>query len=84
MFFYSRAGVPMKNCTWKCGGKTKNNTGICDDCWRNREAIYVARKAREAAAEKNPNRQAAGRKGATARHTKVKPHLPATGTFSAD
>ena len=29
----------MKNCRWKCGGKTKNRTGICDTCWRNREAM---------------------------------------------
>jgi predicted amidophosphoribosyltransferase len=56
MFFYSRTekGKELKNCTWKCGGKTKNRTGICDDCWRNREAIYVARKAKEAATEKKP------------------------------
>jgi predicted amidophosphoribosyltransferase len=52
----------MKNCKWKCGRQTKNNTGICDDCWRDREAIYLARKQRESAQGKNPNRVTGGKR----------------------
>jgi hypothetical protein len=42
------------NCIWRCGRITKNISRICNDCWANREAIYEARKAREASAEKRP------------------------------
>jgi hypothetical protein len=42
------------NCIWHCGRETKNISRICDFCWSNREAIYQARKAREAAAEAKP------------------------------
>jgi hypothetical protein len=51
-----------RNCIWHCGRETKNISRICDSCWANREAIYHARKAREASAEKKPrtaNQQAA-------------------------
>jgi hypothetical protein len=43
-----------RNCIWHCGRETKNISRICDLCWGNREPIYQARKAREAAAEKKP------------------------------
>ena len=56
------AGEPMKSCRWKCGRPTKNNTGICDACWRDRDRIYFERKQREAAEGKNPNRIAGGKR----------------------
>ena len=74
----------MKNCNWKCGRQTKNKTRICDTCWADRENIYLARKAKEAAAEKNPKRQAAARKAADAKrlkHAEFNAELPATGTL---
>ena len=74
----------MKNCHWNCGRKTKNNTGICDDCWRNREAIYVARKPREAAAEKkplSPARQAALEKLNAKRRHELTKHFARHGHF---
>jgi hypothetical protein len=43
-----------RNCIWHCGRETKNISRICDPCWMNREAIYQARKAKEAQAEKKP------------------------------
>jgi len=43
-----------RNCIWHCGRETKNISRICDHCWANREAIYQARKAREAQAEPKP------------------------------
>ena len=47
-------------CAWNCGRKTPNISGICDYCWRDREAIFKARMAREAKAEKSPGRVKAG------------------------
>jgi hypothetical protein len=41
-------------CRWHCGRETKNISRICDFCWANREAIYQARKAREAQVEPKP------------------------------
>jgi hypothetical protein len=35
---------------------------MCDDCWRDRERLYLERKQREAAEVKNPNRVAAGKR----------------------
>jgi predicted amidophosphoribosyltransferase len=52
----------MKLCTWKCDRRTKNNTGICDACWRDREQVYLERKRTEAAEGKNPNRIAGGKR----------------------
>jgi len=52
-------------CRW-CGKRTENMTGICDDCWRDRERIYVERKAKEAAAGLSPPRRAAIEKAAKA------------------
>jgi predicted amidophosphoribosyltransferase len=43
------AGETMKSCIWKCGPQTRNKTGICDACWRDRDRIYLERKQREAA-----------------------------------
>jgi hypothetical protein len=37
-------------CRW-CVGPTRNMTRICDKCWANREALYLARKQKEATAE---------------------------------
>jgi hypothetical protein len=53
----------MKRCTWKCGRRTKNRTGIDDRCWRDRERIYQARKADKLTAT---------------RRAKLANHLPAT------
>jgi len=54
----------MKNpfCLWQCGRSTANHTRICDLCWADRESIYLARKAREAAEGKNQKRVAAGKR----------------------
>jgi hypothetical protein len=60
------------------GRKTKNHTGICDDCWRDRETIYLERKAREAAQGKNPNRIKGGKR---ARMAAIGLDLPATEVF---
>jgi hypothetical protein len=49
--------MAKRNHNWRCGRETKNVSRICDLCWRDREAIYQARKAREAAAEKKPRGQ---------------------------
>jgi hypothetical protein len=32
----------VTNYNWKSGSQTKNDTGMCDDCWRNRERIYLS------------------------------------------
>jgi predicted amidophosphoribosyltransferase len=48
-------------CTWHCGRKTSNISGICHKCWQDRNAIYQARKVREAIAEKSPVRVRAGK-----------------------
>jgi hypothetical protein len=69
-------------CLWACGHKTANRTRICDLCWRDRERIYLARKAREAAALPNPNRQAASRKANEAKNqVKLTAEVPATALF---
>ena len=68
----------MKNCTCKCGRQTKNMTAICDPCWANREAIYQARKAKEAAAEKKPMSEARRAALDRARNAKSLKHLPYT------
>jgi len=69
---------PNRNCIWRCGRETKNISRICDLCWADREAIYQARKAREAAADKKPrtaNQQAALNK---ARRAKLLKELPSS------
>jgi len=43
-----------RSCIWHCGRETTNISRICDLCWADRDAIYQARKVREAAAEKKP------------------------------
>jgi hypothetical protein len=58
--------------------------GICDDCWRDRESIYLARKAKEAAADKKPlsaAQRAALSQARATRAAKLLKHLPATATF---
>jgi predicted amidophosphoribosyltransferase len=57
-------------CSWHCGRKTKNVSGICDPCWADRDAIRLARKARELAEELHPNRQAALSRATAARRAK--------------
>jgi hypothetical protein len=52
----------MKTCRWQCGRQTKNMTAICNDCWRDRERIYLEGKRREASEGKNPNRVAGGKR----------------------
>jgi hypothetical protein len=66
-------------CVWNCGRPTSNMTRICDACWADREAIYVARKAREAAEGVNPKRQAAARKASEAKkQARLTAELPRT------
>ena len=67
-----------RSCIWHCSRETKNISRICDLCWAHRAAIYHARKAREAAAEKKPrtaNQHAALDK---ARRGKLLKELPST------
>ena len=40
---YFQGQAAMKNCAWKCGRQTKNHTGICDDCWCDRERTILKR-----------------------------------------
>jgi hypothetical protein len=64
----------MKKCNWECGRQTKNHTGICDFCWKDRESIYLARKAKEPMAEKkpiSPARRAALEQARTAEKGKI-------------
>ena len=65
-----RMAKPNRNCIWRCGRETKNISRICDLCWADREAIYQARKAREATQELDPKRQAAAKKAVEARRKK--------------
>jgi len=68
-------------CVWHCGRRTRNRSRICDRCWRDREAIYQARKAREAAAGKRPltdRQRAALAKATTARRAKLTQQMPDT------
>jgi hypothetical protein len=79
----------MKNtlCLWQCGRKTANGTGICDLCWKDRERIYLARKAMEAAAEKkpiSPARRTALNHARAQRAEKLLKHLPATELFRTE
>ena len=59
-----------RNCIWHCGRETKNISRIRDLCWGNREPIYQARKAREAAAEISPAKRVALTKANAARKAK--------------
>jgi predicted amidophosphoribosyltransferase len=74
----------MKNtlCIWQCGRRTGNRTRICDTCWADRERIYVARNAVEAAAKKkqplSEARKKALEKLTAIRRAKLAKHLPAT------
>jgi hypothetical protein len=73
----------MKNtlCAWGCGRKTGNRSRICDPCWHDRERIYVARRAIEAAAEKRPvseARRAALDQARARKADELLKHLPAT------
>ena len=68
-------------CIWRCGRETKNISRICDPCWANREAMYEARKAREAAADKKPRtakQQAHTDKLNASRIAKLAKELPST------
>jgi hypothetical protein len=69
----------MKLCVWGCGRETTNKSGIDNLCWRDREAIYQARKAMEAQAEKKPrtaNQQAATDKLIATKRAKLTKELP--------
>jgi hypothetical protein len=62
------------NWVWHYGRHTNNVSRICDLWWADREAIYQARKAREAAAEKKlrtANQQAALNKARRAKLLKA-------------
>jgi hypothetical protein len=68
-----------RNCIWHCGRETKNRSRICDHCWADREAIYQARKPREAEAENKPRtakQQAATDKLIATRMAKLTKELP--------
>ncbi len=70
-------------CIGRCGRKTKNRSRICSGCWEHREEIYQARKAREAAAAKEPNVRTEAQERALqrlnqARRLKLAKDLPAT------
>ena len=70
-----------RNCIWHCGRETKNISRICDPCWMNREAIYQARKAREAQAEPKPRtakQQAATDKLIATKKGKLTKELPSS------
>jgi predicted amidophosphoribosyltransferase len=72
----------MRNCNWKCGRKTQNHTRICDLCWADRENIYLARKAKEAAEDKKPlsePRETALAKARRIRAAKLLKELPGRG-----
>jgi hypothetical protein len=65
-----------RNCIWHCGRETKNISRICDLCWADREVIYEARKAREAAEEISPEKRVALTKANAARRAKRLEGLP--------
>jgi hypothetical protein len=67
-----------RNCIWHCGRETKNISRICDHCWANREAIYQARKAREAAAGPDPRKVEAGKRSAAQRKAAIQQQLPSS------
>jgi hypothetical protein len=72
-------------CAWHCGRTTKEHTRICDLCWSDRESIYLARKAREAAAEKKPlseARKAALEKLTATRRAKTNEGIAPHGAFA--
>jgi hypothetical protein len=64
-----------RNCIWHCGRETKNISRICDHCWTDRDAIYQARKAWEAAAGPDPKRVEAGKRSA-AKRAAIQQQLP--------
>jgi hypothetical protein len=75
-----------RNCIWHCGRETKNISRICDHCWADREAIYQARKAREAQAETKPRtakQQAHIDKLNASRMAKLAKQLPTTELLDA-
>jgi len=65
-----------RNCIWHCGRETKNISRICDHCWANREAIYQAHKAREAAAGLDPKKIEAGKRSAAKKKAAIQQQLP--------
>jgi hypothetical protein len=72
-----------RNCIWHCGRETENISRICDSCWADREAIYQARKGREAAAEISPSKRIALTKANAARRAKRLEELPSGGLSDA-
>ena len=71
----------MRKCRWKCGGTTRNKSGICTGCWKAAEftrsltdhgyEAWIERKRAKMALPPNPNRQAAGKKAAASRVAKL-------------
>jgi hypothetical protein len=74
--------LSMKNtlCNWQCGRTTANRTRICTSCWKDREMIYLDRKAAEASRESDAKKVAAGERNA-AKRAQIQQHLPAPGLF---
>ena len=68
-------------CSWHCGRKTQNRSGICDLCWVDRELIYRARKAIEAAEALKPKEISAAKRASmtTARRAKLLKEMPQSG-----
>jgi hypothetical protein len=73
----------MRICRWHCGGQTKNISGICDLCWRDRERIYAYRKAREAGTRPDPKKVEAGKRSAAKKKAAIQQHLPVADTLGA-
>ena len=65
-------------CHWHCGRTTGNISGICDKCWQDRDALFAARKAREAQAEVSPAKKEALIKATAA--AMAKRHVQINGT----
>ena len=68
--------MKKRKCYWNCGRPTENRTGICDDCWRDRERIHAERKAKEAAAEVSEPQKAALEKARQEKARKRPVELP--------
>jgi hypothetical protein len=66
-----------RNCIWHCGRETKNKSHICESLLGDRDAIYQARKAREAAAVPDPRKVEAGKQNA-AKRAAIQQQLPSS------
>jgi hypothetical protein len=71
-----------RNCIWHCGRETKNISRICDLCWANRDAVYQARKAGEAAAGPDPKKVEAGKRSAAKKKAAIQQQVPTSELFT--